>query len=290
MFVSRNNISAVVVVYNYDVQMLLNNILTYCNQVHKVYVVDNSDKDNGLNQKSFDIIGNAVYISMRGNKGIAAALNVGVEHSAKENYLWILTMDQDSRVESDMISNMLDFINSNQDRYIAMVVPQIKWSEKYEVNVNKPDYEFVTEAISSGSLCSVDAIVGVGMFDNDLFIDNVDTEMCWRLRHNGYKIVMLNNIVLNHLLGDIVPIRLLGKYLFSVTNHNYIRRYYITRNALYVKKKYKHIYPNDLYKLSSVYKDFIKIVLFENDKVRKIKSILCGVKDYRRNVYGKKMK
>lgn len=47
-------------------------------------------------------------------------------------------------------------------------------------------------------------------FNNELFIDTVDTDFCYRLLLNGYRIIQLKNIYLDHQLGNITERKLFG--------------------------------------------------------------------------------
>ena len=103
--------------------------------------------------------------------------------------------------------------------------------------------------MTSGNLVNLDAFRQVGPFMDELFIDSVDHEYCIRLQINGYKVIQLNGVLLEHTLGErrkhlfIYPLNFFkkNKSIVSykiVNNHNYIRKYYMVRNRLYVSRKY----------------------------------------------------
>lgn len=77
-----------------------------------------------------------------------------------------------------------------------------------------------------------------------MFIDEVDTEFCYRSQKAGYKIIEFPNVIMKHSLGDRTYHYFLGRK-YNTLNHNAIRKYYITRNKIYMIKKYpflkKHI-------------------------------------------------
>ena len=56
----------------------------------------------------------------------------------------------------------------------------------------------------------------LGPFEDQLFIDYVDTEYALRMRAAGYRIVE-SNVVLNHSLGKMTPHVFAGRHIF-VTN------------------------------------------------------------------------
>ncbi len=73
-----------------------------------------------------------------------------------------------------------------------------------------------------------------------------------------------------------------------MTNHNAIRRYYITRNRFYVWKKYKEYFPWFInYEKNRTIKEIIKLLLGEDDKILKIKMIIQGYWDFKKNKFGK---
>ncbi|MGL5050183.1 MAG: glycosyltransferase family 2 protein, partial [Fusobacteriaceae bacterium] len=65
------------------------------------------------------------------------------------------------------------------------------------------------------------------------------------------------------------------------TEHSAIRKFYIFRNSLYIMKLYPE-YRNQYIK--KLFKEVIKILFLEKDKIDKIKSIFSGVKSYQKNL------
>lgn len=133
----------------------------------------------------------------------------------------------------------------------------------------------VKSAITSGMVLNIKIARSLGGFDEGLFIDGVDTEYCYRVIQNNYKILMFSDILLEHHIGNPSIKRFFwGKVI--PTNHNAIRRYYITRNNIVLFFRY-HRGVNFL--TDALCKEPIKILLYEPDKRDKIKAILFGVYD-----------
>lgn len=114
------NIGGIVIVYNPDdLDALMRNVATYVEFVDRLFIVDNSDD---LNQ---DLIrrmpDNCEYHSMRGNVGIAAALNFGMDRCKALGCEWVLTMDQDTAFDSGLEGYLaaLENVNCRRDRYIV---------------------------------------------------------------------------------------------------------------------------------------------------------------------------
>lgn len=265
-------LSGTVIWYNPNNDSVIN-LRTYLPYIKKLYIVDNSDQDNsGLLTE--DIRTKVEYIPNFQNLGIARALNIGCERAVNNKFEWILTMDQDSKFDNNFES-FLKQIEIKQDEKIALFAPV------YEVNGNIIKNKL--RVFSSGNIINLKIHNKIGGFLDELFIDEVDHEMCYRIIENGYKILQLDDIILKHELGE-TEYKYLLKNFFQITNHNYIRRYYITRNKLYVKKLHP-LYTKDYY--SIIVKDFIKILFFEKNKTKKIKFIIKGIIDYKRKKMGK---
>ncbi len=65
--------------------------------------------------------------------------------------------------------------------------------------------------------------------EDSLFIDAVDSEYCWRIRHNGFLVIKNNDALLAHKLGDGKK-KILGFLYVGVPSP--IRHYYQVRNTL----------------------------------------------------------
>lgn len=278
-------IAAVVVLYNPD-PTLLANIESYSNQIDKLYVVDNSDKiENSLidNLKCFS---KTEYIPNKTNIGIAAALNIGANKAIEEGFDFLLTMDQDSEASGLMVAKLLECFS--QELKIAVVAPivQHKIGKRFVQKTDKP-CEQIYSAWTSGNLIDLNVVKAIGGFNEELFIDYVDHEFCLRINKMGFKIYKCNKTHLKHSLGRIEEINLIFRKVYP-TNHSAIRLYYRTRNRFYVKKIYKNVLP-EFFKEDDIqfWKGFLKAILFEENKIKKIKFCLMGYNDYKKNKLGK---
>ena len=62
----------------------------------------------------------------------------------------------------------------------------------------------------------------------------------------------------------------------------------MVRNALYLNDMYKDVFPDYCSWLIRVQKGQVKrIILFENDKIKKLLKMLKGYQDYKKGVKGK---
>jgi rhamnosyltransferase len=285
MQTENSKIAAVVILYNPEISVL-KNLNTYIDQVDKLIVVDNSDNINESIFQKVQSLNKVIYISNKGNLGIAAALNIGAKKAIAEGFEYLLTMDQDSEAPPFLISNLLECFS--QDSKIAIVAPLLHHPTGRNIgHETTKSYEQVFTAWTSGNLVKLNIFQIAGGYKENFFIDYVDHEICLRLNTMGYKIYTANKIVLKHNLGKIEEVNLLFRKVYP-TNHSPLRLYYRTRNRFYVKNIYKIFFP-DFFKEDdrAFWKSYLKVVLFEKDKFQKIKYILRGYCDYRKNIFGK---
>lgn len=270
----KNDIVVLVILYN-DFPK------NYIRDLHseRFIIVDNTPSRNlELNMP------NVFYIPLLKNYGIAKALNVGFEKAKELNVQWVLTMDQDSFIPTNMLDQYRKYLRINNSR-LGMVAPLINMYEGEQ----KEAVDIVCEintALSSGSLINVKAYDAVGGFLEKLFIDEVDFEFCWHIRSLGYHIYQLNNVVMQHQLGDTKEYKLFGRHLFYVMNEKPIRHYYMQRNQLYIRNQYANIYPEIKPTFWGTFMCLVKIVLFEKNVLKKLKARYLGYRDYKSNIFG----
>lgn len=98
-----------------------------------------------------------------------------------------------------------------------------------------PRIEEKCRVIASGNIISVEAWKKVCGFDENLFISEVDYDLCYKFVQLGFKILRLNSHVLIQRAGERVNFHILPKFLNQYTD---TRFYYAVRNAFIMKKRY----------------------------------------------------
>lgn len=279
-------IYGIVVLYN-PTESVIFNIKSYVHHIETLYVIDNSETINPSIESDLRQFQNLIYINNNGNQGIAHALNVGAKLAIKDGASWLLTMDQDSRFEDNNLENLIQCTLHCDITSIGIVSPV----HVLEHSINKPvQIQKVSETLdvmTSGNLLNLHIYQKIGEFINELFIDAVDQEYCLRLRHNRYKILLCEFALLEHCLGDLREFKL-GFKSIRYSNHSPIRRYYITRNRLYLLQKYFWEFPLFGFKIIKwIIFEWIKIIVLEKDKIAKNKATLEGIRDFFRGKYGK---
>jgi len=276
-------IAGVVVLYNPQ-KDFVENILGYLNQLELLYIVENSERSNSIVISELKLNKNVQEIESRGNIGLAAALNIAANRALTDGFDLLLTMDQDSRISDKYILTMLK--EFERDDKIGILSPFVVHNKNPKKSINT-GIENVMTAMTSGSIIKLSAHQKIGGYLEKLFIDYVDNEYCLRMKNFGFKIQKLNSVYVYHELGNVKTRKFLYKKVFP-TNHSPLRLYYRTRNRFYMYKIYKNKFPEYIKFDKWVFlKEVFKVFLYEERKIEKIKMIILGYLDFKRNKFGK---
>ena len=228
---------------------------------------------------------NLIYLHDGENKGIAKRLNHAANMAAARGFLWLLTMDQDSYFKEGVLNQYKEVINtySYKDQTAIFGVNYTK--ENKTTNQLKE----VPLLITSGSILNLKAMKSIGFFDENLFIDEVDSEYCYRARIRHYKIIECSQIFLHHHLGEIQLGRSLKSGRLTLRRlHAPVRLYYMVRNYFYVLKKLPQISEADKKEMKRGLLIRIKNnIIYNQKRFQVIKYILKGYLDFKKNKMGK---
>lgn len=265
------------VLYNPN-ESVLTNLNSYSNCVDVSVVVDNSDTKNEISQ-SLKNDPNFIYIDMDGNKGIAAALNKGIEYLNSKNIDFALTMDQDSLFPTKYYPNILKLVNKYKTDYSVIGLNFNQDNGGLDEIIEVPYW------ITSGNFVNISDFMSVGGFMNELFIDYVDFELGYKFKKNGFKTCYLKDFSLKHTIGNPIEIHLFGKTYYAM-NHSPIRYYYRYRNAYYLY----HFVDRQFFK-KEYYKEMIvntlKMLIYEKNQKVKFSMIRKGIQDAKCKKMGK---
>lgn len=299
------SISAAIILYEPDKERLMQNIKIIYNDVKHIYVYNNGASYTLI--KSLMEYSKVIVLGDGKNIGIAAAMNKVMEEAEIREEEWIVTFDQDSVSDSNLI---LEYKKTDITPDVAILCPQVIDERRKYILANKSyTIESVARCITSASCTNVEAWKKVGGFDDYLFIDLVDNDFCKRLKLQNWKILRLNNVVLNQEFGDIqlkskftvdiimkisdfVKKKLhlyyladnIGKLTYK-KNVSPMRVYYTNRNVIYLNKKFSNYggIGYDCYKCKS-YLGFnicfnLASFLRGKNKIKILKAIFCGMRD-----------
>ena len=222
-------IAAGIVVYNPQIDRLEDCINQLRGQVECIILYDNSTEDNGISS-AFD---NVIYMTSHKNIGIASALNKIFLKGKELGYDWIITMDQDTIVPTNLVSEFTKHLNIND---VAIVCPQVVDKRRVYLETDKVESELseVDFCITSASCTNLKIWDSVGRFDDYLFIDFVvidqefgDIKLKATVWVNFY--LMLSKLLHNRNIAKLTYRKKVSPF----------RVYYVHRNLLYLNKKFK---------------------------------------------------
>ena len=281
-------ICAVVVTF-FPTEEVAENIVVLKEQIDHIVIVDNGSGFSGrkiLSHFDGDPKVKVVYNSK--NVGLAAALNIGVKYARDIGHEWIATFDQDSRATNGMIRTMM----KNYERYpgrerVGILAPSCREKATGQLSVypkqsgddQNASWVLQLTVITSGSIFDAHIFDAVGYFREELFIDYVDHDFCFRCAEAGYKILVCHNAILDHQRGQQTRHKILWRDVIT-TNHDAMRRYYIARNSVFIYRKYFLKHPLWIAKDALVFiQNIVKVLLLETDRKSKLINMARGVVD-----------
>jgi rhamnosyltransferase len=275
--------SAIVVTFRPD-NDLSQRLAEVIPHVREIVIVDNG---SGLEfapiLENAGRLAGATLISNPQNRGVAAALNQGVAFAFNRGFEWALLLDQDSCVLPALLDGAQkaydEFPDSNK---IAVIGADHDHPFHYKKRKRYPAagaYREMRTVITSGSFISLPVFKKIGGFREDLFIDSVDDEYCMRARRHGFAVIEATAFGLSHEIGKPKIVHLFGKPR-STSNHSPIRRYYMARNRLVLGAKYLFRDPTwALLLAKSLLREVLFVLMFEEQRLSKLKATLLGILD-----------
>lgn len=266
-----------IVLYNPDLERLKENIEAIAPQVDLIYFVDNGSGNISETEIMLRGYNKVVLHKNVKNMGIATALNQLTTFARDNGAEWILTLDQDSISEHGLIEayeksteNLLD---------AGMLTCVIEDRNTHKRTPVSGDFCEVDNCITSGSYLNVAAWGKVGGFDEKMFIDYVDFDMCQMLHEAGYRVYRINYYGLYHEVGKSKIVSFLGRKE-TCYGHSAFREYYCVRNHIYYARKHQK-YLNKWREYGRVVKHMILVSVYEDDGWNKLKMMFKGLKDSR---------
>lgn len=96
--------------------------------------------------------------------------------------------DQDSTIDISMIQKLFNSYNNLKIKYNNLFVvgpqPLMKDGKDYPIKLGEnvfDNYYEASEIITSGMTFRLQDVKDIGYFDEDLFLDMVDFDICWKL-------------------------------------------------------------------------------------------------------------
>lgn len=234
-----------IVLYHPDEKQLLE-LLAVCSQSSHVHILlfDNAQISSRLKKKISDAI---TYFQSPKNVGVGGAHYYACQMAVDKKFDFILLLDQDSQLPDSFVDAMVFGFYQKQKQYprLAAVGPSRSDPRlvKRESKLKKNKFLYQLEEnvkvkalvdlwrvkrllISSGMLIQVSALETIGFPKREYFIDLVDTEWCLRARAKNYQLAKLEEVWMNHTIGNVKKIGYLHVHYQSP-----FRYYYTMRNS-----------------------------------------------------------
>jgi rhamnosyltransferase len=282
---SAEKVIAVVPTFRPDAD-LVERLRLIAAQVHSVIVFDDgSGAGSAAELRNIEAAGFELHRGVE-NDGIAAALNAATRIALNRGADFVLTVDQDTVLPVDYVSACLAaFAVSGVDRRVGVVcADRINGAPSIPEAYTESGLGIVREAIQSGFLISRLCLETCGLFDQRLFIDDVDTEFNLRIEQFGFVTVVGPGTAIEHSLGEQALFRPFGRQAFqdgepaTYQYHPPFRRYFIARNN--VDLYFRFIRTRPRWVASSVRRELvptIKTIISGPHRARQLLAITVGV-------------
>jgi len=272
---------------------LLESLLKQTKPLSELIVVDNASTDGTIEllKEQYPSI---KIIRLATNEGVSGGYSAGLEYALGRNYEWVWMLDQDSRPLPSTVEKLLAAAESFPDRdKLGLIAPlainsangepysAFQWREgqiKAPMASQGESLTLVDMVMSSGSLIRSEAVRKAGLPRKDLFMDFVDYEHCLRLRRSGFLIAVVNQCVMPHTIGQPRTVKFLGKPKNWIT-HIPWRDYYKVRNRAFVVWHQLPSVRAKLFVVRQFLKQMIGSVLYDPEKVRRIRFMWRGLRD-----------
>jgi GT2 family glycosyltransferase len=249
-----------VILVNWNSYDLTNDCINSLNKTSykdfDIIVVDNNSKDHSadkLKETHPDII----LLKNKTNSGFTGGNNTGFTYSLQHNYTYSLLLNNDTFVEKDFLSVMVDYMDEYADT--GVVQSKIFFNHNRKMLWNGGSYysrwlgmTYVKGYFSKSgpSICNeikeIDWATGcsflarnsvlkqTGLLINKMFIYYEDVELSFRIREAGYKIIYHPGSIVYHITGMANKNKIKSKEGYS----NPIIYYLSQRNLIWVLKEY----------------------------------------------------
>lgn len=248
--VAIEKIAAVVVLHFPDLIILQALLKSLKSRVGKLYLISNGideeskanlDQDNQCIQ----------LVELENNPGLGKALNVGMQKALEDRIEYLFLFDQDSSPSEvfmqQMIGQLMQAQKIEDPKKVVCIGPSFYDARSVNPmearrNQFKRDGRAANEGsdaddspiacdclITSGMLIHLGQIRPIIFFDESYFVDQVDSEWCFRVRAYGYEIYGSRVVSMGHQISDKKALHI-GPLTFL--RYSPIRRYWYYKNSI----------------------------------------------------------
>ena len=270
-----------IVLYKPNVAILKETLESIAPISKRIVVVLNSTYEHSVGKLMKDLNLDPIYIGDGTNLGIGWAHNEIMRVATKLNYDFALICDQDSIFPNNISDILEGFQKGNNVCAVAPAWSTVSIGQKklalhsiwkngnwMKISRIQSDFIKITHCISSGMIISTRDFKDVGPFREDLFIDWVDNEWCWRAHKKGFSIMGSGKVTMAHRMGD----DLVNMKITQFTKRNQRRNYFIVRNAVYLVIFGKLFYPQRFYLIKKILHHICLSLVLEDYRLRQLRN------------------
>lgn len=237
MTANFKDISVIIVSYNSEA-VIASCLTSIPESIGKVFVVDNASKDKTCQE--VERYPNVTLIKNDKNIGFGCANNVALE-KVKTRYALLLNPD------ACIDENALELLQKAMNDTVAIAVPRLRKEngdeqKPYKANVFEREMNGEMDEELTGDK-DVECVSGavmlwnmplmskkVGFFDPDIFLFYDDDDICLRVREKGYRITVVYDAIMEHLMGKSSP---------QTPKIIFMKQWHMMTSRLYLEKKYQ---------------------------------------------------
>ncbi|WP_299524580.1 glycosyltransferase family 2 protein [uncultured Methanobrevibacter sp.] len=195
---------------------------------YEIIVVDNASSDDSLDKLKDYFKDSVKFISSKENNGFAAGNNQGLKIASGK---YVLLLNSDTVVWEDTLKNIYDFMEDNPDvgacgckvlleggnldKACKRSFPNIKNSfyRLFHIPTNSKDDNYNLDNLSDDGIYEIDCLTGafmfirqkclnsVGLLDETFFMYGEDIDLCYRIKHDNWKIIYFGKNSITHFKG-----------------------------------------------------------------------------------------
>ena len=222
-----------VVIVNYQTFELtrntINSILEYDYPFsYEIFVVDNASGDDSLNRLEDYFKDKVKFIASKENNGFAAGNNQALRQADGR---YQLLLNSDTIVWENTLEDIYDYMekhedvgacgcrvlleNGELDKACKRSFPNVKNSffRLFHIPTKSKDDNYNLTDLADDEIYEIDCLTGafmfirkealnqVGLLDETFFMYGEDIDLCYRIKHGGWKIVYYGKSKITHLKG-----------------------------------------------------------------------------------------
>ena len=283
-----SRVTAILTVY-YPGYVNKNNIKKIYEQVDRVIICDNSSQNN---RRLFQNLDKAVYLFWGKNLGLSAAFNKVLMDSVYgwEDDEFVIFFDQDTVIHEKHVERLVVEYNVLEGEGYNVGCLGAVYRNESNGRIEAPRIKryindktmSVKSVITSSLLCKYIMLKKIKFWNEEIFLDMADWDLCWRLKAENMLCCMTYASIIDHSVGE-------GKKkcgLIELRVGKPFREYYQTRDCLYLmKKRYVPIKFKIRFIMMLTIRPMLHLIFLDNKRER-MQYIRKGIEDYCAGVRG----